>query len=201
MDKILICVTAYLLGSIPFGFLAARLAGTDITKKGSGNIGATNVLRTLGVAYAIPVLLLDAGKGALAAYVGLKFMNMGILGAIIPGALAIAGHNWSMFLKFKGGRGVAATAGVALVAFPLILAIAVGVFVLVVVITKYVSLGSILAVWSAFFMSLFPGQGTAVRVAVFILSIVITYQHRSNIKRLMSGTENKILFQRSRQQS
>ncbi|MGE5580315.1 MAG: glycerol-3-phosphate 1-O-acyltransferase PlsY [Bacillota bacterium] len=188
----IVIVVSYFLGSVPFGFLAARIRGVDITKKGSGNTGATNVLRTLGPAYAVPVLLLDAGKGALSAYLGLRFLGMGTFGALVAGAAAISGHNWSVFLKFRGGKGVAASAGVVLVAFPMLLAVALGVFVLTVVVTKYVSLGSILGAWAAFLLSLMPGYTLWERIPVFILVALITYQHRSNIGRLLAGTENKI---------
>ncbi len=187
-----IIVGSYLLGAVPFGFMAARLKGVDITKQGSGNTGATNVLRILGPVYAVPVLLLDVGKGVLAAYVGLRFMVMGTLGALLAGAAAISGHNWSVFLGFRGGKGVAASAGVVLVAFPLLLAVAAGVFLLTVVVTRYVSLGSLLGSWAAVLVSLTPGYGTVDRVVVLALVSLITYQHRSNIKRLLSGNESKI---------
>lgn len=183
---------SYFLGSLPFGFMAARLKGVDITRQGSGSTGATNVLRTIGPAYAIPVLLLDFGKGALAAYLGLRYLDLGTVGALIAGAAAICGHNWSAFLKFRGGKGVAASAGVVLVAFPTLLAVALGVFILVVLVTRYVSLGSILGAWSAFLVSLMPGHTLLERVVVLGLVALITYQHRANIGRLLSGTENKI---------
>lgn len=189
---ILVCLVSYILGAIPFGFLAARMRGVDITKQGSGNTGATNVLRTLGAAYAVPVLLLDIGKGAAAAYLGLRFLGLGSMGALAAGLCAIAGHNWSVFLRFHGGKGVATSAGVALVTFPYLALTGVAVFVLVVAATRYVSLGSIVAAWSAFLVSLGPGYGMAQRVFVFVLVAAITYQHRSNIARLLAGAERKI---------
>ncbi len=198
MVKVLVCVSAYLAGSIPFGYWAAKMAGVDITKKGSGNIGATNVLRTLGPSYAIPVLLLDFGKGALAAYAGLRYLGMGTVGALIVGALAIAGHNWSVFLGFRGGKGVAASAGVIMVAYPLLLSVAILVFVLVVALTRYVSLGSLVGAWSVFALSLVSRQDAITRIVVFVLASLITYQHRSNIGRLISGTETKVFAGKSR---
>lgn len=189
--RVVVIVVSYLLGSVPFGFLAARIRGVDITKHGSGNTGATNVLRTLGPAYAIPVLLLDVGKGALSAYLGLQYLGMGTFGALVAGAAAISGHNWSVFLKLRGGKGVATSAGVVLVAFPVLLAVALAVFVLTVIVTRYVSLGSILGSWAAALVSLMPGYTLWERVPVFILVILITYQHRSNIGRLLAGTEHK----------
>jgi glycerol-3-phosphate acyltransferase PlsY len=187
-----IILFSYLLGSMPFGFIAARLRGVDLRRQGSGSTGATNVLRTLGPAYAVPVLLLDVGKGALAAYLGLRYLELGALGALIAGAAAVAGHNWSAFLRFRGGKGVASSAGVVLVAFPWLLAVALGVFILTVVATRYVSLGSILGAWAAFLLSLTPEYTLVARIPVLVLVVLITYQHRANIKRLLSGTENKI---------
>lgn len=191
---VLLCVLAYFLGSVPFGYLAAKVASLDITQKGSGNTGATNVLRTLGPKYAIPVLVLDLAKGAIGAYLGLRFTGMGALGALLVGAFAVVGHNWSIFLGFRGGKGVASSAGVVMVAFPQLILVALGVFVLVVLVTRYVSLGSLLAAWTAVAVSFFPGYGLAAQIPCVILAALITYQHRSNIKRLMTGTELKISF-------
>lgn len=191
ITTVLVLVASYLLGSLPFGFMAARLNGVDITKKGSGNTGATNVLRTLGYAYAVPVLLLDVGKGALAAYLGMKYLGGGPTGALMAGTAAVCGHNWSVFLKFRGGKGVAATAGVALVAFPTLLEMALAVFVVVLAITRYVSVASLIGVWAAFLFSLTPSYRWSDRLEVLVLVILITYQHRANIKRLRSGTESK----------
>ncbi len=193
-----ICLLSYLMGAVPFGYLAARIAGIDITKQGSGNIGATNVLRALGLRYAVPVLLLDMGKGALAAYLGLRCLGLGRPGAVLAGALAVAGHNWSVFLRFRGGKGVATTAGVALVAFPWLLFFSAVVFLFVVTVSRYVSLGSLAGVWSALLFSLTPDYGTVDRLIVLGLALAITYQHRSNIRRLLSGTENKLTFNKER---
>jgi len=189
---VLLCALAYLLGSVPFGFLAAKMAGLDITKQGSGNTGATNVLRTLGPKYAIPVLVLDMAKGAVSAYAGLRLTGLGTLGALLVGAAAVAGHNWSVFLRFRGGKGVASSAGVILVAFPLLLLAALGVFVLIVAVTRYVSLGSLLGAWTAVALSFTSGYDLTAQIPVTLLAAAITYQHRANIKRLLTGTELKI---------
>jgi glycerol-3-phosphate acyltransferase PlsY len=186
-----VCLASYLLGAIPFGFLAARLRGIDITKQGSGNTGATNVFRTLGPAYAIPVLLLDVGKGAAAAYLGMRLLDMDSTGALLAGACAIAGHNWSVFLRFRGGKGVATSAGVGLIVFPYLLLAALVVFLVVVVTSRYVSLGSLVGAWTAFLLSLTPSYTKVHRVTVFLLVAAITVRHRSNIARLASGTERK----------
>lgn len=191
-----VCLFSYLLGAVPFGYLAARAFGKDITKEGSGNIGATNVLRTLGPAQAAAVLLLDAGKGAFAAYLGSRYLALGKAGAVLAGVLAVVGHNWSVFLKLKGGKGVAATAGVAAVAFPWLLLWGAAVFLLVVIFSRYVSLGSLLAVWSAWVFSFRPAYGLVERLTVLGLALVMTYQHRSNIQRLLRGTENRLAFKK-----
>ncbi|MGI6628309.1 MAG: glycerol-3-phosphate 1-O-acyltransferase PlsY [Bacillota bacterium] len=188
-----ICVAGYLAGSIPSGVIVSRLAGVDsIMSHGSGNTGATNVLRVLGPKYAAPVLLMDILKGVLPAYLGLRYLNMGATGALIAGMFSIAGHNWSVFLKFRGGKGVATTAGVALVAFPKILAVSVFVFTAAVALSRYVSLGSLLGVWAGFACSLLPEFTVSDRLAVFGLAAVVTYKHRSNIQRLISGKELKL---------
>jgi len=183
---------SYLLGSIPFGFMISKIAGVDnIMAHGSGNIGATNVLRIVGPAYAIPVLIFDVGKGAVSAYVGLRYLGMGVAGAFLAGLMAIVGHNWSVFLRFRGGKGVAATVGVILVTFPKLFLVVIGVFVLTVLITKYVSLGSLIGVWAGFLFSLTPQFGWTERIAAFVFAVLVTYRHRSNIQRLIAGTESK----------
>ncbi len=140
----------------------------------------------------MPVLLLDFLKGAFGAYLGLRFSGMGALGALLVGAFAVAGHNWSLFLRLHGGKGVAASAGVVAVAYPLLILAAVAAFALIVAITRYVSLGSILGAWTAVGLSFLPKYDLTARIPVMILVALITFQHRSNIKRLLSGTELKI---------
>jgi len=102
------------------------------------------------------------------------------------------GHNWSIFLKFKGGKGIAATAGVALVAFPKTVVISVAVFLVTIAVTKYVSLGSLLAVWVGFFYTLFTQAAVSEKILVFCLAAIVTYKHKSNIVRLISGKELKL---------
>jgi len=184
---------SYFLGSVPFGFLVAKAAGVkNIMEHGSGNIGATNVLRVAGLRYAVPVLLLDVLKGALPGYLGLRFLGMGSLGAVIAGLFAIAGHNWSLFLSFRGGKGVATTAGVMTIAIPKLLLFALLVFFLTVLTTRVVSLGSLLAGWVTLGFSLSPGFTTWERVFVLVFTLLITYSHRANIRRLLSGTESRL---------
>lgn len=190
---IFICMAGYLAGSIPSGVIISKLAGIDnIMSYGSGNTGATNVFRVLGPKYAAIVLVMDILKGALAAYLGLRYLDMGTVGAFIAGVFSIVGHNWSVFLGFKGGKGVATTAGVALIVFPKILAVSAAAFLVVVALSRYVSLGSLVGVWAGFAYSLLPEFTALDKLTVFGLAAVVTYRHKSNIQRLASGTELKL---------
>jgi len=188
---ILFACVSYLLGSIPFGYLVFRLKNKgDIRDYGSQSIGATNVLRTTGWTLAIPVAVLDILKGFLPAFLGLKLFEDSRW-ALVFGFCAIVGHCYPIFLKFKGGKGVATTAGVyaaiGLVPFLLLLVV----FVLITAITRYVSLGSILGVLSFPLFSYFFQRDTNIlflSVAVFLL---IAFKHRENIQRLIKGNERK----------
>ncbi len=186
-----LCIFGYFLGSFPSGVIVSRYAGVDdIMSRGSGNIGATNVFRVLGAKYGAIVLALDMLKGIIPAYLGSRYF--GTLGALVVGICVILGHNWSIFLKFKGGKGIATTAGVALVAFPKTVAISVVVFLVTIAVTKYVSLGSLLAVWVGFFYTLFTPAAVSEKILVFCLAAIVTYKHKSNITRLISGKELKL---------
>ena len=198
---IITVVAAYFLGSIPTGYLAARAKGIDIRTVGSGNIGATNAMRVLGKPAGICVLFLDALKGyAAVAWVCpllIKSFNKPEADVetlrIIAGMAAVLGHNFTCWLKFKGGKGVATTAGVFLALAPLAVGIALVAFILAVWLTRYVSIGSIAAaialpvtVWCLPEHNLFLGSMTTALAAMAI------YKHKSNIKRLMAGTESRI---------
>jgi acyl phosphate:glycerol-3-phosphate acyltransferase len=189
----LTAVLGYFLGSIPTGYLAAKARGVDIRTVGSGNIGATNVFRILGKGPGIAVLLIDALKGFAAA----KFVAFGVgapseTHSMIAGISAILGHNYTCWLRFKGGKGIATSAGVLLAWTPQGFGIALGTFLIVLGIWKYVSLASILAavvlplgVW------LTGGSKRMVALTMFVSAMAI-YKHRANIQRLLAGTENRI---------
>jgi acyl phosphate:glycerol-3-phosphate acyltransferase len=201
-------LVAYLLGSIPTGYLAAKTRGIDIRKVGSGNMGATNVFRTLGKPAGIFVLLVDALKGYVScAFVGplvYRLLNghppdpatleyLKITGAF----LAILGHNYTCWLKFKGGKGIATSAGAMLALMPLALAVALGVFLILFFVTRYVSVASISAAfvlpfgaWLAPKLLNREASPRLIIVAAVIGALAI-YKHRSNIQRLMNGTENR----------
>lgn len=190
--KLFIAVLAgYLLGSIPPSFLAGKITrNIDIRQYGSGNAGATNVLRVLGVKAGIAVFLADILKGVLAALVG-RWMA-GEIGAVLAGFAAIVGHNWPVFLNFRGGKGIATSFGVLLVLFPLISAILFVVGVIIIAITGYVSLGSITAaILFPILLVIFGYDWKMVLFGVLVGGLAL-YRHRSNISRLIEGKENKL---------
>jgi glycerol-3-phosphate acyltransferase PlsY len=183
----------YLLGSVSFSYLAGKLLkGIDIRKHGSGNAGATNTLRVLGVGPGITVLLLDALKGVVAVLVGHWLGESSSLLLVLCGMAAIAGHNWPIFFGFRGGKGVATTVGVMLsLAFlPTLYAIIIA--VIAIAITRYVSLGSLLLTALLPIFIWFSG----LPVEIFCLSLVLFMfawvKHRRNIVKLLKGQENKI---------
>ena len=196
MDKLLLYLPileavafGYLLGSIPFGLLLGKLAGAgDIRGIGSGNIGATNVLRTGRKGLAVLTLLLDAGKGAAAVLVTAYFTPL--LG-LAAGIAAVAGHCFPVWLKFKGGRGVATGFGVLLAALPLVGLLACATWAAVAAIFRFSSLAALAAylaapVYAAVFYDVPEGIFAAV------ISILIIVRHRANIARLRAGTEPRI---------
>ena len=199
LTYIIVAIAAYLLGSIPTGFLVAKAKGIDIRKTGSCNIGATNAMRVLGKPAGIFVLLADAAKGFGAVWLAallLKQLNANAdveTARIIAGIFAVLGHNYTCWLKFKGGKGIATTAGVYLALAPWAVLVGLVVFILAVLLTKYVSVGSIAAavalpatVWIMTPQNIFLG---IVSTALGALAI---YKHKSNIQRLMAGTENRL---------
>jgi glycerol-3-phosphate acyltransferase PlsY len=193
---------AYLAGSIPTGFMVARARGIDIRTVGSGNIGATNVFRHLGVPAGIAVLLADALKGWLAVAVLGRQLSHWLLAPADPtvqewlvicsGVCAVLGHNYTCWLHFKGGKGIATSAGVLLAMVPWALLIILGIWIILFTAARYVSLASI-AASSALPVATWLTTGdltlTAVTAAMAAMAI---YKHRANIKRLLRGTENRI---------
>jgi glycerol-3-phosphate acyltransferase PlsY len=193
-------VIAYLLGAIPFGYLLVKWkTGRDVRAAGSGNIGATNVLRTTGRAAGVATLLLDIGKGYLAVWIAGKLDPQ--CGCVTSAAaLAVmAGHAFPVFLKFKGGKAVASFVGAFLCLTPIPLAAVLAVFVVTVAVTRHISVGSIvgaatfpLAVW----LILHPRW--PVLTAALIAGAFIVYRHKENIVRLHAGTESVFRFRSQR---
>ena len=185
---------SYLIGSIPFGLILTRLAGAgDLRAIGSGNIGATNVLRTGRKSLALATLGLDALKGALPVWIGSSF---GPDMAIVTGLGAIVGHCFPVWLKFNGGKGVATAAGVILTMTPLAGLLALVVFLLIVILTRYVSLGSILAAISAAPIAYLLGHIQSAELYV-LMALIIVIKHYANIRRLIAGDESKISLGKS----
>ena len=193
---IAICVTLcivvpYLLGSVNFALVISKaFYKDDIRNHGSGNAGMTNMLRTYGKGAAAGTLLCDLLKAVVAVWFG-QFV-FGYIGAYIAGLFSVLGHIFPIFFKFKGGKGVATTAAMVLAINPLAFAILFALFILIVATTKYVSLGSVICMFVYPVLTYYlGGQGFATLFSFAVAAIVI-FMHRSNIKRLMSGTENKI---------
>jgi acyl phosphate:glycerol-3-phosphate acyltransferase len=186
-------ICAYLLGSIPSGYLMARARGVDIRKVGSGNIGATNVFRILGRPAGITVLLCDALKGFIAArYISFASDPAAAeYHAILAGLAAILGHNYTCWLRFKGGKGIATSAGVILSLAPLGLAVALGTWLVMLFLTKYVSVASIIAAMILPVGVWLTGGTRQMTLLTSVVGALAIYKHKGNMVRLMNGTENR----------
>ncbi len=194
LPVLLSVLASYLVGAIPTSYLVSRYgAGIDLRQHGSGNLGATNLYRVLGWKYAVPVALFDIAKGAVPVLLFAPQVSRSQLFALLCGVAAIVGHVFSVFVRFKGGKGVATAAGVMLGLTPLALGVAAAVWAILVLLTGYVSLGSIAA-------------AAVLPVAVYLLEAPMTpellwidalvaagviFLHRRNIQRLLKGTENR----------
>jgi len=200
MKGTILIIISYLIGSIPAGFIVGRLKGIDIREHGSGNIGFTNVLRALGPLPGAVVFAADLSKGIIPVYLSRIFLeNEGL--PVICGLAAILGHSFTIFLKFKGGKGVLTTTGVFLALAPLPILILLSIFILIVAVTGYVSLGSITCA------TLLPLLMYLLRCSPLIIligsvaSIFIILKHRTNIRRLLAGKENMFHFLKKSLQS
>lgn len=182
----------YVVGSIPFALIVSRLvAGIDVRRAGSGNVGAANVLRTSGVAMAVCVLLLDMAKGA-ASVLWVARLAPGDSGPALAGLAAVVGHVYPVWLRFRGGKGVATAAGVFSVLTPFALGPAAIVFVVTVVTTRYISLGSILATVALGPLAWATGAPAEAIATAAVVGALIVFRHRSNIGRLRDGSEPRI---------
>lgn len=197
----LIPVAAYLLGSIPFGFLIVKARGSDIRLTGSGNIGAANVTRSAGAVAGVLTLLLDAGKGYLAVWLASRLTNGDAEWMIAAAVLAVVGHMFPVWLGFKGGKGVATGLGVFLPICPQAAGAAVVLWILVVVFWRYSSLGSISAASGlpVFVYLLYAPRHAPpayVILGTVFISFLVLAKHRSNVERLIAGEENRLTFRR-----
>ncbi|MCI6484250.1 MAG: glycerol-3-phosphate 1-O-acyltransferase PlsY [Selenomonadaceae bacterium] len=192
LDFVVAAAISYLLGSIPNGLILGNaIWGVDLRQHGSKNIGATNAWRTIGKAGGISIFALDFLKGAVSAYLGLHLGGSELAG-VLCGILAIAGHSWSVFLAFKGGKGVATGLGVIAALMPMVTLIVFAVWFAIVYFTGYVSLGSIVGAALVPILTLFFGLHTEFLILGLIAAVFIIYRHKSNIERLLNGTESKI---------
>jgi len=190
---------AYLAGAVPFGLLIARAAGVDIRRAGSGNTGATNVFRCVGKGWGILTFACDAMKGCLPvlllppAAARLTGIPYGDGLAVACGCMAVVGHNWPVYAGFKGGKGVATSAGVLLGIAPLAMGIGIAAWLLVFLIGRYVSLASMAAAaglaTASWFM--YYARGPAIPSALTFLAALTMWRHKANIRRLLQGTENR----------
>ncbi len=196
MMPLLAVAIAFLLGGIPFGYLLVRWkTGEDVREKGSGNIGATNVLRTTGRAVAVATLVLDIAKGVFAVWVADKLSGGSAVWMSLAALAVMAGHAYPVYLKFQGGKAVASFIGAFLYLTPIPMIAALVLFVIVVAATRQISMGSIvaagalpLAVW------LIEHPSPAVILAALAAGAFIIYRHWANIERIRSGTENVFRF-------
>lgn len=192
LDFVVAAAISYILGSIPNGLILGKaIWGVDLRQHGSKNIGATNAWRTIGKAGGISIFALDFLKGAISAYLGLHLGGSELAG-VLCGILAIAGHSWSVFLAFKGGKGVATGLGVIAALMPMVTLIVFAVWFAIVYFTGYVSLGSIVGAALVPILTLFFGLHTEFLILGLIAAVFIIYRHKSNIERLLNGTESKI---------
>lgn len=203
VSYIVTALVAYLLGSIPTGYLVAKGRGLDIRTVGSGNIGATNVFRILGRPAGIFVLAVDALKGFVSCYYVGRLVYRVLVGPleeeapvhdyleIMGGLLAILGHNYTCWLKFKGGKGIATSAGVVLALLPAALAVSLGVWLMTFAVSRYVSVASIAGAFVLPFAAWWLVRSPRLVVAAAVIGVLAIYKHRSNIQRLMNGTENR----------
>lgn len=200
MMPVIAIVVAFLVGGIPFGYLLVRWkTGEDVRAKGSGNIGATNVLRTTGRAVAIATLLLDIGKGAFAVWLADKLSGGSQLWMSLAALAVMAGHAYPIFLKFKGGKAVASFIGAFLYLMPIPMAAVLVVFVIVVAATGQISMASIIAAGTLPFAAwLIEHPPAVVIAATLIAAVFVIYRHRANIERIRSGNENVFRFGKPR---
>ena len=201
LTLVTVLVASYLLGSIPFGYLAGEIAGVDVRKVGSGNVGATNVLRVLGKPYGYAVFALDFLKGLgavkisvlIATHVPPEWGSPDIFG-IVAATSAVIGHCFPLWLKFRGGKGVATSAGALFGLMPLAMLVGVAIWILIFWLTRYVSLASVIATAAlpiviAIVTRLNESYGKALFYSSLCIAAVVIWRHHSNLSRLMRGRE------------
>lgn len=190
MYSVALIILCYLIGAIPFSYLVSQLKGVDIRMRGSGNVGATNVLRTLGPALGAAALGGDFLKGLAAAWIGTMAGGEWLM--VGCALAAVLGHCYSVFLRFRGGKGMATSAGIVLYLLPKMFLIMLVVFVVVVALLRYVSLGSITVAILFPILTLVMNEPHELLVFSVLLAALVVYRHSENIDRLRKGTESKL---------
>lgn len=204
MNLLLLIVSAYFLGSVPFAVIIGKLNGVDILKEGSGNPGMTNVTRLLGRGWGILCFLLDVAKGFIPSLIARWVAPDGLAPLdpqmvwFLAGFAAVVGHTASIFLKFKGGKGVATSLGAIIATSPVVAFSCFGLFFVVLFATRYMAIASVVGVSSCLiFGVVYPAQSPQLLVPFALVSGYITYRHRANFKRLRAGTEPHFRFRKS----
>jgi glycerol-3-phosphate acyltransferase PlsY len=186
-----VILAGYVIGSIPFALVLARVWGTDLRRVGSGNLGAANVMRASGVTAGVVVAMLDMAKGAASVWLAARLSD----GAEVPaaaGLAAIIGHVYPIWLRFRGGKGVATACGVFAMLTPLAVPLTLAIFAAAVWLTKYISLGSVLAALALPPMAYAFGSPAPAVLAAAAASALIVFRHRSNVHRMRTGTERRV---------
>jgi len=190
VERIVLLFVSFILGSIPFGIIIARAKGVDLKQVGSGNIGATNVLRSLGKLPAVLTLLGDVLKGTLAVAIG-RYFGVGPVYEGLAGVSAILGHNFSLFLGFRGGKGVATSLGVLSIFSPQAALFTFIIWLMVVIFTKYSSLAALVS-FGLLPVNILLFDSKEKLLNAILITILIFIRHMDNIQRLINGTERKI---------
>lgn len=196
---LLVAASSYLIGSIPSSYIMGKLTmGIDLREHGSGNLGAANTFRILGARAAIPVLLFDVGKGFIAVRFFSLFGGNDFYYPLIAAFFVVLGHNYSIFMKFSGGKGVGATTGAFIALAPLAVLLSFGLWIVVLILSRIVSVASMSAAaflpFSIVISNNLLGADTHISVTILaaIVALVVLYKHKSNIRRLREGTEQRI---------
>jgi acyl phosphate:glycerol-3-phosphate acyltransferase len=191
MADLFAVLAAYLMGSIPFAQLLSKRRGVDLRRVGSGNVGASNVLRTLGVRPAVLAMMLDAVKGTVAVLVAQRLTN-GVAAPVMAGLASMIGHVYPVWLRFRGGKGVATAAGAFAVLAPVAAAVAAGAFLLTVALTRFISVGSMVAALTLAAWAIASDAPTIVGIGAAIGAALVLIGHRANVERLVAGTERRV---------
>ena len=191
MNAVLAVTLGYLVGSIPFAYLLSRRQGIDLRRAGSGNVGASNVLRTTGVRAAVLAMMLDGVKGTLAVLMA-QLLSAGPMATVATACASILGHVYPVWLRFRGGKGVATAAGAFALLAPEAMGIAAAVFLIAVIATRFISVGSIAGAITLVIVAVITDVPGVVAIGATASTLIIVYRHRGNLTRLVAGTERRI---------